>query len=138
MCSRECPLSPSPGATLTGSGEPLQLRGLSVSPNTFQLLGVQPQLGRSFAPDEGPTGHNHVVILSYGLWQSAFGGQKNIVGSKVTLDGEAYDVVGVMPQGSEIPEYLGAQSAILDAHNHGRAEMENRIAGTIGSGCWHA
>ena len=91
------------GATLTGSGEPLQLRGLSISPNTFQLLGVQPLLGRSFSPDEGPTGHNHVVILSYGLWQSAFGGQKKIVGSKVTLDGEAYDVVGVMPDDLKFP-----------------------------------
>jgi putative ABC transport system permease protein len=91
------------GATLTGSGEPLQLRGLSVSPNTFQLLGVQPQLGRSFSPDEGPSGHNHVVILSYGLWQSAFGGRKNIVGSKVTMDGEAYDVVGVMPRDLRFP-----------------------------------
>jgi putative ABC transport system permease protein len=91
------------GATLTGSGEPLQLRGLSVSPNTFQLLGVQPLLGRSFSPDEGPSGHNHVVILSYGLWQSAFGGQKNIVGNKVTMDGEAYDVVGVMPEDLRMP-----------------------------------
>ena len=91
------------GATLTGSGEPLQLRGLSISPNTFQLLGAQPQLGRSFSPDEGPTGHNHVVILSYGLWQSAFGGQKSIVGSKVTLDGEEYDVVGVMPKNLRFP-----------------------------------
>ncbi len=95
------------GATLTGSGEPLQLRGLSVSPNTFQILGVRPQLGRSFAPDEGPTGHNHVVILSYGLWQSAFGGQKNIVGSKVTMDGEAYDVVGVMPRDLKFPSVWG-------------------------------
>jgi putative ABC transport system permease protein len=91
------------GATLTGSGEPLQLRGLSVSPNTFQLLRVQPQFGRSFSPDEGPTGHNHVVILSYGLWQSAFGGQKSIVGSKITMDGEAYDVVGVMPKDLKFP-----------------------------------
>ena len=95
------------GATLTGSGEPLQLRGLSVSPNTFQLLGAQPQLGRSFSPDEGPTGHNHVVILSYGLWQSAFGGQKNIVGNKVTMDGEAYDVVGVMPKDLRFPTVWG-------------------------------
>jgi len=91
------------GGTLTGAGEPRQLNGLSVSPNTFQLLRVQPQLGRSFSPDEGPTGHNHVVILSYGLWQSAFGGQKNIVGSKVTLDGEAFDVVGVMPKDLRFP-----------------------------------
>jgi putative ABC transport system permease protein len=95
------------GATLTGSGEPLQLQGLSVSPNTFQLLGVQPQFGRSFSPDEGPTGHDHVVLLSNGLWQSAFGGQKNIVGSKVTLDGEAFDVVGVMPKDLKFPTVWG-------------------------------
>ncbi len=95
------------GATLTGSGEPLQLRGLSVSPNTFQLLGAQPQLGRSFSPDEGPTGRNHVLILSYGLWQSAFGGRENIVGSKVTMDGEAYDVVGVMPKDLRFPTVWG-------------------------------
>jgi putative ABC transport system permease protein len=91
------------GATLTGSGEPLQLHGLSISPNTFQLLGAQPLLGRSFSPEEGPSGHNHVVILSYGLWQSAFGGQKDIVGSKITLDGEAYDVAGVMPKDLRFP-----------------------------------
>ena len=123
-------------STLTGSGEPLQLRGLSVSPNTFQLLGVQPQLGRSFSPDEGPSGHNHVVILSYGLWQSAFGGRKNIVGSKVMLDGEAYDVVGVMPQESEISERLGAQPAILDAHYLRRAalESESREPLALGAG----
>ncbi|MGD0226860.1 MAG: ABC transporter permease [Terriglobia bacterium] len=95
------------GATLTGSSEPLQLRGLSVSPNTFQILGVQPQFGRSFSQDEGPTGRNHVVILSYGLWQSAFGGQKNIVGRKVTMDGETYDVVGVMPKDLRFPTFWG-------------------------------
>jgi len=95
------------GATLTGSGEPLQLRGLSVSPNTFQVLGVQPQFGRSFSPDEGPSDHNHVVILSYGLWQSAFGGQKNIVGTKVTMDGEAYDVVGIMSKDLRFPIIWG-------------------------------
>jgi putative ABC transport system permease protein len=89
--------------TLTGFGEPLQLRGLSISPNTFELLGVQPLLGRTFSPDEGPTGHNHVVLLSYGLWQSAFGGRKDIVGSKITLDGEAYNVAGVMPSDLRFP-----------------------------------
>ena len=89
--------------TLTGFGEPLQLRGLSISPNTFQLLGVQPLLGRTFLPDEGPSGNNHVVLLSYGLWQSAFGGRKDIVGSKITLDGEADTVVGVMPSDLKFP-----------------------------------
>jgi putative ABC transport system permease protein len=95
------------GATLTGSGEPLQLRGLSVSPNTFQLLGVQPLLGRSFSQDEGATGHNRAVILSYGLWQSSFGGQQNIVGNKIALDGEAYDVVGIMPKDFRFPSVWG-------------------------------
>jgi putative ABC transport system permease protein len=95
------------GATLTGSGEPLQLRGLSVSPNTFELLGARPALGRSFAPDEGPTGHNHVVILSYGLWQSAFAGRKVVVGSRINMDGEAYDVVGVMPHDLRFPHMWG-------------------------------
>jgi putative ABC transport system permease protein len=102
------------GGTLTGSGEPLQLRGLSVSPNVFQLLGVQPLLGRSFSPDEGPTGHHHVVILSYGLWQSAFGGRQDIVGSKITLDGEAYDVVGVMPKDLKFPAVWGRNPQFWD------------------------
>jgi putative ABC transport system permease protein len=97
----------SAGATLTGSGEPLQLHGLSVSPNTFQVLGVQPQFGRSFAAGEGPTGHNHVIILSYGLWQSALGGRKDIIGNKLSLDGEAYDVVGVMPGDLNFPSVWG-------------------------------
>ena len=95
------------GATLTSSGEPQQLRGLSVSPNTFQVLGVQPELGRTFSPDEGPSGHNHVVILSYGLWQSAFAGRKEIVGSNITLDGEAYNVAGVMPRSLRFPNMWG-------------------------------
>ncbi len=95
-------------ATLTGSGEPLRLRGLSVSPNVFQLLGFQPMLGRSFRSGEGPTGHNHVVILSYGLWQSTFGGRKEILGSKITLGGEDYDVVGVMPADFRFPSVWGS------------------------------
>jgi putative ABC transport system permease protein len=100
--------------TLTGFGEPLQLRGLSISPNTFQVLGVQPLLGRTFSPDEGPTGNNHVVILSYGLWQSAFGGRKDIVGSKVTLDGEADTVVGVMPGDLKFPTVWGRNPQFWD------------------------
>ncbi len=95
-------------ATLTGSGEPLRLRGLSVSPNVFQLLGFQPMLGRSFTSEEGPSGHNHVAILSYGLWQSTFGGRKEIVGSRITLGGEDYDVVGVMPADFKFPSVWGS------------------------------
>ncbi len=93
------------GAALTGTSEPLQLDGWRVSPEIFPLLGVQPLLGRTFSADE--TGHDHVVILSYGPWQRAFGGDRSIVGRKITMDGEAYDVVGVMPSTFKFPRVWG-------------------------------
>ncbi len=97
------------GATLTGTGEPVQLRGLDISPNVFQVLGFQPLQGRTFTPDEGPSGHNRVVILSYALWQGAFGAQEGLVGKKITLDGEAYDVVGIMPKSLRFPAIWGRE-----------------------------
>jgi predicted permease len=89
------------GASLTGVSEPLQLRGWQVSPEIFPLLGVQPLIGRTFSPDE--TGYDRVVVLSYGLWRRAFGGDRGIVGGKVTLDGETYDVIGIMPSTFKFP-----------------------------------
>jgi putative ABC transport system permease protein len=97
------------GATLTGSGEPLQLRGLEISPNAFRVLGVQPLQGRTFAPDEGPSGRDRVVILSYGLWQGTFGGEQGLVGKKITLDGEAHEVVGIMSPDLRFPAIWGRQ-----------------------------
>ncbi len=99
----------SAGATLTGAAEPLKLQGLEISPETFELLGVEPLRGRVFRADETQPGRNHVVILSSGLWQRAFGGDGSIVGRKVTLDGEAYDVVGIMPKGFEFPPIWGSR-----------------------------
>lgn len=89
---------------LTGSGEPLLLTGDSVSPGVFGLLGIQPLYGRTFIPDESEPGRGHVIILSYGLWQRAFGGNKRIIGQNITLNGEAYSVVGVMPRQLRFPE----------------------------------
>jgi predicted permease len=94
-------------ATLTGSGEPLMLTGDSVSPRLFQLMGVQPLYGRAFASDESQPGRDHVLILSYGLWRQAFGANPAIVGKTVTLSGEAYDVIGVMPPSLHFPEIFG-------------------------------
>jgi putative ABC transport system permease protein len=89
------------GASLTGISEPLQLSGWQVSPEIFPLLGIQPFIGRTFSASE--TGNDRVVVLSYGLWQRAFGGEPGIVGGKITLDGEACDVVGVMPPTFKFP-----------------------------------
>ena len=88
---------------LTGSGEPERLEGRRVSANLFPLLGVEPQIGRVFTAAEDQPGGPRVVLLSYGLWQRRFGGDPNIAGQSLTLNGESYVVVGVMPARFQFP-----------------------------------
>ena len=83
-------------STLTDGSEATHIQGESVSANLFQLLGVQPMLGRTFLPNEDEPG-NRVVILSHGLWQRQFGGDRGVIGKNVTLDGKQFQVIGVMP-----------------------------------------
>jgi len=85
--------------TLTGIGEPEQLVGGRVSSGYFAVVGVDPMLGRAFTPEEYETGKGQVIILSYNFWQHRFGGDKSIINSSLTLDGDRYTVVGVMPPG---------------------------------------
>ena len=94
-------------SALTGTAEPLQLQGFEVSPEIFPLLGAQPAIGRNFTADETQRGHDGVVILSYGLWQGALGGQTAVVNSKITLNGRPYLVVGIMPRDFEFPHIWG-------------------------------
>jgi predicted permease len=82
---------------LTGYGEPQAAKAMGVSGNLFQVLGTPPLMGRGFAEDEQWDGKSRVVVLSYGFWQSAFGGDPAIIGRTITLSGRGYDVVGVMP-----------------------------------------
>jgi putative ABC transport system permease protein len=82
---------------LTGTGDPERLRGMRVSEGFCAMLGVQPMIGRDFLPEEDQQGHNQVVILSHGLWQSRFGGDDSILDQPITLDGQSYTVIGVMP-----------------------------------------
>ena len=85
--------------TLTGIGEPEQLVGGRVSSGYFGVVGVEPMLGRAFLPEEYETGKGRVVILGYNFWQHRFGGDKSIINRTLTLDGDVYTVVGVMPAG---------------------------------------
>ncbi len=91
---------------LTGAGDPEQIRGMPVSANLFSILGVQPILGRDFLPSEEQQGNQNKVILSYGLWQRRFGGDRNVIGKAITLDREPRVVVGVMPRGFSFPPPL--------------------------------
>jgi hypothetical protein len=82
----------SPGwlMALTGSGEPLQLSAARVSGNLFDLLGVQPELGRTFGMEAEEPGHDLVAVLSWETWRRAFGATPDIIGKAIRLDGNQY------------------------------------------------
>src|SRR5436190_7835286 len=89
---------------LTGVGEPERLDGRRVSANLFDLLGVPALHGRTFVPEDDKPG-THVVLLSYSLWQRRFGSDPAVIGQALTLNGESYTVVGVMPRVVQLPGY---------------------------------
>ncbi len=87
------------GPNLTGRGEPVRLVGARVSGRYFGTLEVPALAGRTLLPGEDSAGRDHVVVLSYGLWQRQFGGSAAVIGRSLSLNGESYEVVGVMPHG---------------------------------------
>lgn len=87
------------GVTLRAGGRTVYLHAVQGTANFFRLFGVTPLLGRTYLPGEDQPGKSHVVVLSYGVWQQDFGGNRSVVGRAVTLDGFPYTVIGVMPSG---------------------------------------
>jgi putative ABC transport system permease protein len=126
-------------STLSGGNQATHIQGESVSADLFPLLGVRPFLGRGFLPNEDEPG-NHVVILSYDLWQRQFGGERGIIGKNVTLDGKQFQVVGVMPprftyplRFSNPPELWIPMSILRDPPKDGSQPMtEQRENGFLG------
>jgi putative ABC transport system permease protein len=88
----------SAGVNWTGDGEPEELLGARVSASYFDVLGIEPVLGRRFLPEENVPGNERVLLLSHGLWQRRFGSSKDVVGRSLLLDGEPFEIVGVMPE----------------------------------------
>src|SRR5205809_5112514 len=88
---------------LTGSSQPARVRLLIVAPNYFALLGVQPQLGRGFNPQDRSPRILPEVVISDGLWKGAFGSDPNILSKSVRMDTDLYRIVGVMPPGFDAP-----------------------------------
>jgi putative ABC transport system permease protein len=89
------------GYNLSATGnkqEAEQVSGLRVSAGFFSVLGVKPFLGRTFLAEEETLGKDHEVVLSYGLWQSRYGGDPSLVGKTITVDGAEFAVIGVMPR----------------------------------------
>ena len=81
-----------------GSHEPERVSGLRVSASFFNVLGVQPFLGRTFLREEEIRGKDHEVILSYGLWKRRYGADRGLIGKTIRIDGDNFTVIGVMPR----------------------------------------
>ena len=96
---------------LTGVGEPERLDGRRVSANLFELLGVPARLGRTFVPEDDKPG-THVVLLSHSLWQRRFGSDPAVIGRALTLNGESYTVIGVMPPLVQLPGYANQRDQL--------------------------
>lgn len=88
---------------LAGQGEPVHLKGASVSANLFSLLGARAEKGRIFGLGEDRPGQDRLVMLSHGLWQKKFGSDPQIIGRSIIIDDVSREVVGVMPQGFGFP-----------------------------------
>ena len=99
-------------AILTGEGAPERLGVIRASSNLYSILGARPALGRLFIPEEDVGNKATTVILSYGLWQRRFGGDPGVIGRSLTLNGDSFTVVGVMPAdfslGYEVVPTVGA------------------------------
>jgi predicted permease len=80
------------------NGTPTRVEAMYATPSFFRLVGIAPHVGRTFASEEGEIGNEKKVVLSYGLWQSAFGGDPQVNGKDLRIDGQPYAVVGVMPR----------------------------------------
>ena len=82
---------------LTGQGAAERIPGMVATPNVFSLLGVHPILGRDFLPEEGAFGAPRRALLTFGLWQSHFAGDRAVVGRSLTLDNQPVQIIGVLP-----------------------------------------
>jgi putative ABC transport system permease protein len=108
--------------TLTYAEDAKYLEGIAITPEVFEVLGVQPLLGRGFTKEDAKNEADRVVVLTYPLWKSSFGGDPKIVGQQIMLSSRPHTVIGVMPPGWKFPiedehieyalpvEYLGAQT----------------------------
>jgi putative ABC transport system permease protein len=88
---------------LLGGEEPLRVSSGIVGAQFFDVLGVQPALGRFFSPSDELAGSPHVAVLTYGLWQRRFGGDPTLVGKAINVNGESWTVIGVLPGNFEFP-----------------------------------
>jgi putative ABC transport system permease protein len=114
------------------------LEGVAVSPEIFDVLGIKPSLGRVFTAEEDrPEAGAPVVVLTYPLWQRAFGGDRRIVGQQISLSSRSYTVLGVMPPGWKFPveeehvDYVIPLNALIGANAQNRNAIFLSLVGRL-------
>ena len=96
--------SPVGGFALTGGGDPEQVSGTAATSELFDVLGVRPELGRGFLPEDDKPSAEAVVILSHALWQRRFAGDQAVIGRAIAIDNRSHTIIGVMPAGFRFPD----------------------------------
>ena len=89
--------------TLTGDGEPERVGAIRVSSNLLPMLGASPVAGRLFRPEEDSPGHSPAALLTFGMWTRRYGRDPQIVGRSILVNGQPYQVVGILPAGFDLP-----------------------------------
>lgn len=89
--------------TLTGSDEPERIPGAQTTANFFAVVGLQPILGRLYTTANETPGNDRVVLISHGLWQRKFGGRNDVLAQTLTLNGQPFEIIGVMPPELRLP-----------------------------------
>jgi predicted permease len=111
--------------SVTGAGEPEQVRGLDVTDGTLPLLGVKPVLGRLFTREDDSPGSPETVILSYGYWHQKFGGAFSVIGHSITVDGKPREIIGVLPQGFHFLDYEDASLIVPFKWDRNKIKLGN-------------
>jgi len=128
------------GLTLTEVSHSENIQGGLVTPEFFDVLAVQPSLGRAFLPQDAQAGQDHVVLLNYNFWQRRYGSNPNIIGQTIRLDATPYTIIGVLPQGFDfsIPDYFESRDLwlpnILPRDNSERGHKFLSVIGRIKPG----
>ncbi len=129
--------------TLGGADRPEVLSGLAATANVFDVLGIRPALGRTFAPGEDAAGGARLVVLADATWRRLYGGDPGVIGRTMTLEGRPYEIIGVLPPEARLPRpdialwvarefanehrqtrYLTVVARLADGATRGEAEQE--------------
>jgi putative ABC transport system permease protein len=120
--------------TLTGYGEAERITGVRASYTFLRTLGVSPQLGRDILPEEDVQGGPHVVILTDALWRRKFSADPKILGRTISLDGNGYSVIGVLPAGFQFPNSRTGQLLVPAMRSRQDVGMFVTVIGRLKSG----